>query len=1127
MAETAASQPIRILHLSDLHFSEARKWDADPVLTGLADIVRGLDAQGLRPDLVAITGDIARTGKREDYQVAGKWLDGRLLPAIGDGFLKGHLLMVPGNHDVDRGEVNFMCQGAQSALLRSADQEAIATVLGDSGQRGILLKRHDAYLKFAGRYRAAKKKPAVPWWSVSLDVNGSKLRAGGLCSSWMSWSDGDRGGLLLGRRQVHEVLQDAGEADWSVALVHHPWSYLAEFDAEEVQRKVHHECHVVLRGHLHRQQARATVYPEDVCLELAAGCCYDGSSHPNAFQLIELGATERTVRVHFWLWDGLKWIEDRNVCPEAADGVASFALEPAAALPGRPGDLQAVLATGKGVTKPQKAPADPTLYLRSLSEQTAQIEIRGLRVGSGEAMCFPIEDLYIPLTTSLTDRETAETERHHGTEEHLETLPSRPVELHEALKAPRLVIIGDPGSGKTTFVQRIAHALSEARLGSGGQGEERSLGPAAGRFPLVVRVTELCEHIANAAGQHRAPTVRTSNAWIAHFLGCCAEAAGQGLDEEFFRAKLKGNSALVLVDGLDEAPTEADRKRASKVVENAAREYPQCALVVTSRPAGYTKSAVLPAFAQVRIDPLQDEAIATYLDRWCKALFPKSPSDADRHLKALRKALRSRAEIRRMARSPVMLTALAVVHWNKKRLPEQRADLYESIVDRLARAREEKPGRPSADRCVVLHQELALAMQDHAEGRQVRVPRFWAAEQLAPEWREVPERDRIARAQTFLDQEEMDSGILVRRGDHLQFWHLTFQEYLAARALAAEDERRAGLLAGEGLYQPQWRETFLLLAGVLYHQGVRRVDGMFSAVLKTLGEKPSLAQQARCFGLLGAAVRDLTPVDYQPADPLYHQTADRVLGIFDRSAARSVDIAVAIEAAEALGQAGDPRFAEDQREENWVTVDAGRLVMGESGDSVTVEAFQMGRYPVTVDEYREFVEHEGYQESQWWEAGGFDQWTAPEDWEQQQLHPTRPVVGVSWHEAMAYAAWAGCRLPTEQQWEFAARGPQGREYPWGNDQPDPSRLNYDESGIGHPTPVGVYPLGSTPHGICDMAGNVWEWCDSLYRKDRESRVLRGGSFYGVAESARAACRYAYLPGLRVHSIGFRSARTYP
>jgi hypothetical protein len=139
-----------------------------------------------------------------------------------------------------------------------------------------------------------------------------------------------------------------------------------------------------------------------------------------------------------------------------------------------------------------------------------------------------------------------------------------------------------------------------------------------------------------------------------------------------------------------------------------------------------------------------------------------------------------------------------------------------------------------------LHQELALAMQDHPDGRQVQVPRFWVAQAIAPEWREVQEEERTERANDFPVQEELDSGIVVSRGDSLRFWHLTFQEYLAARALASrsEDEQRARLLSQRKPYEPEWRETALLLAGALYHQGTRRVDAMFSAVLA--GRRPGV-----------------------------------------------------------------------------------------------------------------------------------------------------------------------------------------------------------------------------------------------------------------------------------------------
>jgi hypothetical protein len=127
------------------------------------------------------------------------------------------------------------------------------------------------------------------------------------------------------------------------------------------------------------------------------------------------------------------------------------------------------------------------------------------------------------------------------------------------------------------------------------------------------------------------------------------------------------------------------------------------------------------------------------------------------------------------------------------------------------------------------------------------------------------------------------------------------------------------------LYKPEWKEVALLLGGVLYHQRRWRVDAMFTAVLDQLGEEALLADQARCFGLLRAAVRDLAPVHYQPADPRYKRMAEAVMGVFDAERSKSVDIRVAIEATEALGRAGDPRFAHDRLHKNWVEIPAGEF----------------------------------------------------------------------------------------------------------------------------------------------------------------------------------------------------------
>jgi hypothetical protein len=612
-------------------------------------------------------------------------------------------------------------------------------------------------------------------------------------------------------------------------------------------------------------------------------------------------------------------------------------------------------------------------------------------------------------------------------------------------------------------------------------------------FPILVRVGDLTDHIAAAKNRSDAPTRGTSLGWLPHYLAQSSEEADMGLSEAFFRERLDSGDALVLLDGLDEAPTEQHRKAFLTLLEETAGRYDKCRYVLTSRPAAFSDELVLPGFTQVQIDPLEDAAIETFLRRWCEALFADSPDGAERHLSELLMALRSRREIRRMARNPVMLTALAVLHWNEKRLPEQRADLYESIITWLARARM-RPGRSSPERCIDQLQNLALAMQAHPDGRQTQVPRRWAAETLALEWHGAPADEPLAEAERFLAQEELDSGIIVGRGDYVRFWHLTFQEYLAARALAAcsPDEQRQMLLAQPTLYSAEWKEVVLLLAGVLYHHGKKSVDRMISAVLDQLGRRASLADQAQCVGLLGGAVHDLGPVDYQPADPRYRELLENVLAVFEpgwlqtgggragtlwakligvvsHPPSQAALMQLAARTADVLGQAGIPRYAPGYLDNQWCTIPA-------SESPKSLGEFRIARYPVTVGQYQRFVEDGGYREERWWQAGGFGEFSEPGGWDEQLQYPARPVVGVSWYEASAYCAWAGCRLPTSAEWQRAAAGTEEREYPWGNEPADPSRLNYDESRIGHPTPVGIYPLGATPDGIYDMAGNVWEWC---------------------------------------------------
>ncbi len=189
-------------------------------------------------------------------------------------------------------------------------------------------------------------------------------------------------------------------------------------------------------------------------------------------------------------------------------------------------------------------------------------------------------------------------------------------------------------------------------------------------------------------------------------------------------------------------------------------------------------------------------------------------------------------------------------------------------------------------------------------------------------------------------------------------------------------------------------------------------------------------------------------------------------------------------------------------------------------------------YPVTNDHYKEFMLANGYGSQKYWSDEGWtwkkkDHVNRPKYWTDSKWNQAdHPVVGVSYYEAEAYAIWAGKRLPTEQEWERAARGTDGRKYPWGNAF-DKKKCNSEKSGIGATTPVTKYTKGISPSGCFDMAGNVWEWCESWYDQSRDLRVVRGESWGTSPENLRASLR-SWLPtDIRGSTLGFRLAQGTP
>ena len=194
-----------------------------------------------------------------------------------------------------------------------------------------------------------------------------------------------------------------------------------------------------------------------------------------------------------------------------------------------------------------------------------------------------------------------------------------------------------------------------------------------------------------------------------------------------------------------------------------------------------------------------------------------------------------------------------------------------------------------------------------------------------------------------------------------------------------------------------------------------------------------------------------------------------------------------------------------------VYVPSGVFLMGNEKESVEVDAFCIDKHPITNDQYKAFLEETNHTSPAFWNNDRFN-------------NPNQPVVGVVWDDAVAYAKWAGKRLPKEKEWEKASRSTDGREYPWGNAKPNGLLAVYDLDILkGYPAVIGTHPSGASPYGCNDMSGNVWEWCQEWHTEGKY-RVVRGGSWINHMYILKCSYRSCSVPSGRDDNVGFRCVK---
>lgn len=329
MCSNEEEMNITWLHLSDLHFTSSGKYNSRIVLRSLLnDIGLLIEQKDLKPSFIIISGDIANTSQTQEYSVARVFLD-KLLEIT--GVHKNRLFLVPGNHDVDRNAISVLSSNARSVLR---NRDSVNSLLeNDDAERDLIFKRFHNYRKFISRYFGADS-PYINkkdyFYVKKINVSDKSVNIIGLNSAWLSGPSDDKCQLVLGEYQVRTALDDvADEADLNLAVMHHPFEWLMDFDRLDVEPLLSRRCAYILHGHMHRTGINLNINPDSETRVIAAGACYETRHLPNTYNFVKLdlnaGKGMAYLRVYSDEQGGF-WTSNTAVYRNAPTGVCYFDL---------------------------------------------------------------------------------------------------------------------------------------------------------------------------------------------------------------------------------------------------------------------------------------------------------------------------------------------------------------------------------------------------------------------------------------------------------------------------------------------------------------------------------------------------------------------------------------------------------------------------------------------------------------------------------------------------------------------------------------------------------------------------------------------------------------------------------
>lgn len=818
---------------------------------------------------------------------------------------------------------------------------------------------------------------------------------------------------------------------------------------------------------------------------------------------------------------------------------------------------------------PQNAAAALKIYHRVTAYLHGRIPQHGLDIAASDAATqhkpAQLTDIYIALNT---------TSQRHAMRELEQPLDERtPLSALEATQANRwLVLTGDPGGGKSTFANYLAHSLALRQLQPKAVRDDSWTGTET---PIFVTLREFAHALPNPLPV----AARPLDLWS--FI--TEQLAKRNLAKATapLEALLEAGKVMVLFDGLDELPTAALRQFVRDAVRVFAERYPDNRYLVTCRTLAYQAPASkrqpdprldTRAFPQFTLALFDGEQIEQFIQAWYQELVTNGTLNdvtASEKTRDLKRAI-TRADLADLARTPLLLSVMARVHTHDGQLPDARALLYERTIEMLLWRWEElrnreglrlptvrqhlhAAGRRESDFIDVLCQ---LAYEVHRADTQTKESDIgeWRLRKLFATLHDEGSHDWAAALIQLL---KLRTGLLVEsKPEVFSFPHRTYQEYLAGRHLSERGDfaEHASQLINEN--RSLWREAVLLAVGHLRELNhISKLHDLVATLCPDETQKNEDAWYRVWFA--GEVLHEIGFYQIEKTTTgrdLLRRVRKRLAALLTGA---HLPPSERVLAGQTLSQLGDQRVGVCSEKPDLVPIASGTFLMGQDDlYEFTLPAFKIARYPITNAQFRFFVTAGGYTEKwrtcwtdEGWQYKEGGDWQAPHYWDTPQLaHDNQPVVGVSWYEAIAYANWLrettgeNYRLPTEAEWERAARHTDGRVYTWGNEwQAD--IVNSAEIGIKRPSAVGAFPASSAESGAHDMLGNVWEWCQTRWRNekgeeyqmpyqfddDREQlegdwnvyRVFRGGSSWDDKAASRCGVRLRNSPLYRGYRVGFR------